>query len=160
MRVPTVREEATGVKTIDPDFDAESATRSAASELLDELGCAPDLAIFTASLSEDECTSVPEILRDVFGPGTVLFGTASPLGVLGKGHEAQGMPGVSLLGGVLPDVRLATATTSDGHSLPELRWHRGRGGGSSSGGLGLGALSTLPEASSPHVLQAASTICE
>ena len=101
------------------------ALEQAAAELVSALGGRPDLAlVFISESHKRDYATAAAILADQLGDCCIVGCSAS--GVIGGGHELEGMPAVSITGAMLPGVEL-TARWLGAAELPApedspLRW--------------------------------------
>ena len=98
------------------DNEISSAITSAADRLLEQLGHEPDLVLaFIAVEHRSHFSSLPSLLRNHFDSATLL-GTLCQNSI-GDGREYEDQATVSLMGAVLPDVRMQ-ASHIDEPQLP------------------------------------------
>src|SRR5690348_10930557 len=87
------------------DDDISGAITNAADRLMEQLGREPDLVLaFVAAEHRSHFSTVPSLLRNHFESAT-LFGALCQNSI-GEGREYEDQSTISLMGAVLPDVRL------------------------------------------------------
>jgi len=99
------------------DNDLDSAVTNAADRLTAQLGSEPHLImVFIAGHHRAQFSSVPALMRRHFETAT-LFGCLCDNSI-GEGREYEDQSTITLMGAVLPDVRLQPSHLDEGHFPP------------------------------------------